>query len=175
MPYALELGLDDHAAAVVRRLWHDLEDEGIVHMARSGARPHVSVGIWDSLDRDAAETELTRFAAEAAPLPITLASVGFFPQVAIFLAPTVTSALLELQAGLHARFSRVGAAQWEHYRPGVWVPHCTLATDFMAEQFTRALEVARRVALPLACRLVEIGIVEFRPVKPLISRSLSRP
>ena len=175
MPYALELGLDDHAAAIVRRLWHDLEDEGIVHMARSGARPHVSVGIWDSLDRDAAEAELTRFAGEAAPVPITLASVGFFPQVAVFLAPTVTSELLALQAGLHARFSRVGAAPWEHYRPGGWVPHCTLATDVTPEQFTRALEVARRVALPIACRLVEIGIVEFRPVKQLISRPLGRP
>ena len=90
MPYALELGLDDHAAAVVRRLWHDLEDDGITHMARSGARPHVSVGIWDGLDRDAAEAELTRFAAEAAPLPIALASVGFFPQVAIFLGRAFT-------------------------------------------------------------------------------------
>src|SRR5881396_3078328 len=127
MPYALELGLDDHAAAVVRRLWHDLEDEGIVHMARSQARPHVSVGIWDSLDRDAAEAELTRFATEVAPLPTR------------------------------------------------WVPHCTLATDVTAEQFTRALEVARRVALPIACRLVEIGIVEFGPVKQLISRPLGRP
>ena len=175
MPYALELGLDDHAAAVVRRLWHDLEDAGIVYMARSGARPHVSVGIWDSLDRDAAEAELTRFAAEVAPLPTTLASVGFFPHVAVFLAPTVTSELLELQASLHARFGRVGAAPWEHYRPGGWVPHCTLATDVTPEQFTRALEVARRVALPIACRLVEIGIVEFRPVKQLISRPLGRP
>jgi len=55
------------------------------------------------------------------------------------------------------------------------VPHCTLATDFTSEQFTRALEIARRVALPLACRLVEIGIVEFRPVKQLISRPLGRP
>ena len=175
MPYALELGFDDHAAAVVRRVWHDLEDVGIVYMARSGARPHVSVGIWDSLDRGAAEAELTRFAAEVTPLPITLASVGFFPQVAIFLAPTVTSELLELQAGLHRRFGRVGAAPWEHYRPGAWVPHCTLATDFTAEQFTRALEIARRVALPIACRLVEIAIVEFRPVKQLVSRALGGP
>src|SRR5207249_2674955 len=148
MPYALELGLDDHAAAVVRRLWHDLEDAGIVSMARSGARPHVSVGIWESLDHDAAEAELTRFAIVAAPLPITLASVGFFRDAAIFLAPTVTGAPPELQAGLHARVRRVGAAAGEHFRPGVWVPHCTLATDFPAEQLTKALEIARRVALP---------------------------
>jgi 2'-5' RNA ligase len=175
MPYALELGLDDHAGAVVRRLWHDLEDAGIVYMARSGARPHVSVGIWDSLERDTAEAELERFAAGAAPLRITLASAGFFPQVAIFLAPTVTAELLTLQAGLHHRFSRLGAAPWAHYLPGAWVPHCTLATDFTAEQFARALEIVRRVALPIDCRLVEIAIVEFRPVKQLITRPLGGP
>src|SRR6266850_6044282 len=146
MSYAVELGLDDHAAAVVRRLWHDLEDVGVTYMTRSGARPHVSVGIWDGLEREAAEAELTRFAAETTPLPISLASVGFFPQTAVFLAPTVTSALLDLQASLHARFSRVGTAAWEHYRPGTWVPHCTLAMDLTTEQLARALEIARRAA-----------------------------
>jgi hypothetical protein len=173
MPYALELGLDDQAAAVVRRVWHDLEDVGIAYMARSGARPHVSVGIWEGLDPGAGEAELGLFAAASAPLPITLASVGFFPQVAIFLAPTVTQQLLALQAELHRRFTRVGTSPWEHYRPGAWVPHCTLATDFTPAQFARALEVVRRVALPIACRLVEIAIVEFRPVRTLAARALA--
>src|SRR5947208_15861862 len=105
MPYALELGLDDHAAAVVRRLWHDLVDEGVVHMARSGARPHVSVGIWHSLDRDAAEAELTRFASEVAPLPIMRASVGLFPHVPLFIATPGASELLQLHARLQAFLS----------------------------------------------------------------------
>jgi len=57
-------------------------------------------------------------------------------------------------------------------RSGAWVPHCTLATDLEPHQFGSALAIAARVPLPLECRLVEVGIVEFRPVKQLVSYGL---
>ena len=172
MPYAIELALDPTAAGVVRSLWRELEEAGITYVARAGAGPHVSLGIWDALDCDGADAELTRFAAETAPIPLTVPSVGLFPGVGVFLAPTVTAELLELHASFHRRFGPLGQAPWDHYRPGVWVPHCTLATDLEPDQFDRALAIAGRAPLPLQCRLVEIGIVEFRPVKQLVSRVL---
>ena len=52
------------------------------------------------------------------------------------------------------------------------MPHCTLATDLEPEQFGDALAIAARVPLPLESRLVEAGIVEFRPVKQLVSCAL---
>jgi 2'-5' RNA ligase len=172
MPYAIELALDPESAAVVRRAWHELANAGIEYMAASGARPHVSLGIWESLDRERAEAEVARFAAETSPVRVSFASVGLFPRVAVFLAPTVTADLLELHAGFHRRLARFGAAPWAHYRPGVWVPHCTLAMDLGPDRFGDALAIADRVPLPLECRLVEVGIVEFRPVKQLVSHAL---
>ena len=59
--------------------------------------------------------------------------------------------------------------------PGTWVPHCTLATDMEPDQFGTALAIAGRVSLPLECRVGEVGIVEFRPVKQLVSRVLGGP
>jgi 2'-5' RNA ligase len=172
MPYAIELALDPTSADAIRRAWRELHDAGITWMARSGARPHVTLGIWNTLDRDGAESELTRFAAATSPVRLTLTSVGLFPAVAVFLAPTVTAELLDLHAGFHRRFGRLGGESWEHYRPGAWVPHCTLATDLEPGQFGSALAIAGRIPLPLECRLVEVGIVEFRPVKQLVSRVL---
>ena len=67
---------------------------------------------------------------------------------------------------------RLGAGAWDHYRPGAWVPHCTLASDLEPQQFGSALAIAGRTSLPFECRLVEVGIVEFRPVKQLVSRVL---
>src|SRR5215831_15503479 len=121
MPYAVELALDPKSAAVVWRVWREMADAGIEYMATSGAWPHVSVGIWETLDRDRAEAELARFAAETSPFPLTFASVGLFPRVAVFLAPTVTVDLLQLHAGFHRRFARFGEAAWAHYQPGIWV------------------------------------------------------
>lgn len=172
MPYAVELALEPASAAIVRRAWQDLADAGIGHVAGSGARPHVSLGIWNTLDLGAAEAELRRFAAETAPVRITLASVGLFPGVAVFLAPTVTAELLSLHAAFHRRFEGAGQGAWAHYRHGIWVPHCTLATDLEPDQFGTALSIAARVPLPLESRLVEVGIVEFRPVKQLTTCAL---
>src|SRR5215831_1766512 len=121
MPYAIELALDPDSAAAVRRIWRELAAAGIEYMAASGAQPHVSLGIWESIDRDRAEAELARFAAETSPIPVTFASVGLFPRVAVFLAPTVTVDLLELHSGFHRRFARFGEAAWAHYQPGIWV------------------------------------------------------
>ena len=44
---------------------------------------------------------------------------------------------------------RLGGGSWDHYRPGTWVPHCTLATDMEPDQFGTALAIAGRVSLPL--------------------------
>jgi 2'-5' RNA ligase len=93
-----------------------------------------ALGIWETSDREGAQAELARFAAETSPIPLTFASVGLFPGV-----------------------------------PGTWVPHCTLATDLEANRFGDALAIAKRTPLPLESRLVEAGIVEFRPVKQLVS------
>jgi 2'-5' RNA ligase len=172
MPYVVELALDAEAAAAVRRVWREMADAGNEYMARSGVRPHVTFGIWDTLEHDRAEAELTAFAARTAPVRLTFASVGLFPGVAIFLAPTVTPELLDLHADFHRRWGGLGQGSAGHYRPGGWVPHCTLATDLEPEQFGSALVIAGRVRLPIECRLVEIGIVEFRPLKQLVSHTL---
>jgi 2'-5' RNA ligase len=173
MPYAVELALDPESAAAVRRAWRELAAAGIGYVAGSGARPHVTLGIWDTIDHTSAEAVVTQFAAETAPIRLRVASVGLFPGVAVFLAPTVTADLLDLHAGLHRRFDRLGRGSWDHYRQGTWVPHCTLATDMEPDQFADALAIAGRVPLPLECRLVEVGIVEFRPVTQVISRVLA--
>ena len=170
MPYTFELALDPASAAVVRQAWQELDDAGIGYVARLGVRPHVSRGIWESLDHGRAEAELRRFAGATSEIGLTFASMGLFPGVAVFLAPTVTVALLELHAAdFHRRFAQLGQGAWGHYQPGIWVPHCTLATNLALDRFGDALAIAGRAPLPLESRLVEAGIVEFRPVKQLVS------
>lgn len=73
MPFAIELALDPAAGATVRRIWRELDDVGITSMARSGAHPHISLGIWEALDLPACQAELAAFAREIEPVPVTLA------------------------------------------------------------------------------------------------------
>lgn len=164
MPFAIELALDPAAGAAVRRIWRELEDAGITSMARSGAHPHISLGIWNALDLPACQAELAAFAREIEPIPVTLASVRTFSTGAVFLAPEANPGLAALHAGFHRRFAHLGTGLWEYYAPGLWVPHCTLAMDLTEDLVPTVLEIARRAPLPLGGRLDRIGIVEFRPV-----------
>jgi hypothetical protein len=167
MPFAIELALDPTAGAVVRRVWRELEGAGITDMARSGAHPHLSLGIWDALDLPAFQAALAAFAREIERVPVAFASVRTFSTGAVFLAPEANPALVELHAGFHRRFARLGTGAWEYYAPGRWGPHCTLAMNLADEQVVTALGISRRAPLPLEGCLERIGIVEFRPVKQL--------
>ena len=172
MPFAIELALDPAAGAAVRRIWRELEAAGITHMARSGAHPHLSLGIWEALDLQATRDELAAFAREIEPVPVTLASVRAFPAGAVFLAPQENRELTRLHVGFHRRFAHLGTGAWHYYAPDLWVPHCTLAMDVTEDLMPMALEIARRAPLPLGGRLERIGIVAFRPVTQLCAFDL---
>jgi 2'-5' RNA ligase len=167
MPYAVELALDHAAGAEVRAIWRALEGAGIVDLARSGAEPHVSLGIWAALDLPALEAALATFARGQRPLDVVFASVETFSGGVVYLATEATAAQRDAQAELHRRVACLGTGAWAHYAPGVWVPHCTLAMDLTPAQLTIALALARRAPLPLRARLVRVAIVEFRPVREI--------
>ena len=173
MPYAVELALDDATAAVVRVLWRDLAAAGFRFMHDSGANPHVSLAIWDDVDRPALETGLAAYAAATPALDVVFSRVDAFTSTGVvFLAPDVNAGLLDAHAGCHQRLGAFGREAWPHYAPGVWVPHCTLAMD-IPDGLDRALGVARKAVLPLRGRLVRAELVAFRPVRCLAAARLA--
>jgi 2'-5' RNA ligase len=167
MPFAIELSLDDETEAVVRGLWQALAAAGIADwQPGSAARPHVTLAVYDALDVPAMSSVLAGIAATIEPLPITFASYGCFPTepAVVFLAPVLTQALLSAHARVQAALASAAAAAWTHYLPEHWVPHCTLAMELPVERIAPAIDLCRRVPLPLSGRLNRLGLVEFRPV-----------
>jgi 2'-5' RNA ligase len=172
MPYAIELALDPEAAAAVRATWDALARAGIEYMATCGARPHVSLGIWDAMDVGAAPEALDDFARTTPPLPITFDRIDAFPGGVVFLAPRADDHLVAAQRRLHRSFAH-GRGAWAHYEPGTWVPHCTMAMEYPVMLAPVAREiVTASTALPLRGRLADVEIVQFRPVRTLFTRPL---
>ena len=172
MPYAVELALDDQAGAVVRGVWRTLSGIGVTWMEDSGAEPHVSLGIWETIDRARFEAELARFAAETPPISVTFEAVGMFPGSAIYLRPVENRQLADTQQRLHDRFGMLGGGAWQYYLPGTWVPHCTIAMEFPADRTAEARTIVERLPLPLTGRLVSAALIEFRPVRELARHAL---
>ena len=176
MGYAIELFFDDASERAVRRTWDGLGAAlGKPSLSELGARPHVSLAVYDdSLETNGFPERLLDFARSVAPFEFKLSSVGTFPgsEGVVFLAPVVTLRLLEVHARFHEVFSKHDHAGMGYYLPGNWVPHCTVAIDLPAAEVREAVGYCREAFRPISGRFQEIGLVEFRPVKELCTFKL---
>ena len=172
-PLAIGMYLDSDSEAAIRDIWKDLAEAGVTsYMLDSGDPPHVTLAICNELDTEEFEARLRSFAKELSPFAVTLSNVGIFPRGVVFLAPTVTHKLLDIHSYFHRFVRDVSEPSWENYLLGRWVPHCTLAMDLDPNLVPKAVEICGRASLPMRGQIVEIGVVEFRPVVQLFSFKL---
>jgi hypothetical protein len=143
---ALELYLDVDATRRVRTLWRALEDEGIPSMAsllQSKHRPHVSLAAARRLPPDEVAPALSGFRI-ARDLTLTMDFTGVFVGRVLWLGVTPTAELLAHHRSVHDRLSAAGVEVWDLYRPGRWIPHCTVSMRVpnasMAQALRRCLE-----------------------------------
>lgn len=147
MVAAVELYFDTDATRRIRVLWDALEDEG-VQTLRSlldrRHRPHLSLAVGERIDPGVAAAAL-RAMTVAPPLRLTFEHAGQFVGRVLWLGPAPTAPLLAHQAAVHDRLTAAGVDVFAHYRPGRWVPHCTLSmrvpNPLMAAAVRRCLEM----------------------------------
>ena len=175
MPFAVELYMGDPAATAVRQLWQSLVQEGIPSQPLAlGARPHISLCVYESLDSPLVAKKLEIFARQFEPLSFVLESVDTFPASngVVFLAPRLSEGLIEAHRRFHKEFDGYRATASPYYLPKNWQPHCTVAEDLSSKQVSHAIEICRKTHLPIRGRLVRIGLIEFRPIKEVCSFAL---
>ncbi|SBT37443.1 2'-5' RNA ligase family protein [Micromonospora auratinigra] len=161
MVAALELYLDTHATRRIRVLWDALESEGVQSMKsllEQRHRPHVSLAVAPRLDPERVAAALAGTVV-AAPLRLEFQHAGQFVGRVLWLGPAPTTELLAHHARVHDLLTRAGIDLDEQYRPGRWVPHCTLSmrvpNTLMAAAVRRCLEV-----LPLTATVVAAAVAD---------------
>jgi hypothetical protein len=166
---ALELYLDVEATRRVRALWHALEAEGVPTLAslqNERHRPHVSLAAATRLAPDAVAAALDGVVV-APPLTLRLDFVGQFVGRVLWLGVTPTAELLDHHRAVHDRLAAAGVEVWDLYRPGWWVPHCTVSlrvpNPSIAGAVRRCLEM-----LPLRASVVGAAVTDH-------ARGISRP
>ncbi len=169
MPYAILGFLDPAAEDKVLALWQAVADAGLADNPHTeGLRPHLTLAAYDELDVDKAEQALGPVVAQLSPCCLTLSHLGLFTgeRHVVFVAPTVTSDLLLMHSSIHELCNKWGSNPYPHYVPGQWVPHATIGLDLTLETALRVAEMTASLTLPMEVRLVEVGAIEFRPVRP---------
>ena len=169
MPFAVALYLDHAADAAVRALSRRLDPTRFPGFTSgSEVHAHISLVVCDGLDVEQFRPALAQFAAETPRLPCTLASLGVFStdEGVIFLAPTASRALIDVQEQVVERLSQFGAQVGPYWIPGNWVPHCTLAIGIPRELIPTAVGVCHAAFRPIAGQLTQVSLFEIDPVRP---------
>jgi 2'-5' RNA ligase len=154
---------DETGERAVRRLWHRLEDAGVpTLLSHTHGRhvPHLTLASLSSYDPDALRPALAALAVPG-DLDTRVDALGMFRRSRVWLAPAVTSALLERQRSVVGAALRSGAAIHPHYRPGEWLPHLTLAPRLTLAQLPLVAAKVNEV-LPLTVVWTRTAVVHTR-------------
>jgi 2'-5' RNA ligase len=180
--FAVVLYFDDFTEKRVRDAWDALDKYGVPSAGTTyeeGYRPHITLAIVDTPYPEQVAARLRAPLAGVNGLPVSMTSLGFFltKKAPAYLAVAPTTRLLRLHDEVH---SALGAMEsWSYYRPGNWMPHCTLAMD-VACQTTVAAALGDTTPLPIhatvgSAHMVELPKQPAEAQKQLKERNTRRP
>lgn len=162
-PVALAVCLlfDPETDRAIRRLWAALEAAGVGTLLSHTHRrhvPHLSYTVLRTFDVDAVAAAV-RALPEGSALELHFDAVGLFPRGRGALLMPATEALLTRQRAVVDAVGATGADLHWHYRPGRWLPHCSLTTGTSQELLPTAAVRAFDV-LPLEGRAERAALID---------------
>lgn len=175
MPYAVVLYFEENQERAFFDIWKLLAKEHLsIDMVEAEIRPHITLAIYDELNCQPCDSQLSRLASQTRPLEFQISHLGLFtkPEPVVFAAPTLTPQLLKFHQQLHSALMADSKNPWKMYLPGQWVPHCTLALGFDLKNLGEIFKTCLQLKLPMAIKANQLGAVEFQPMVDLFQYRL---
>jgi 2'-5' RNA ligase len=160
---AVSAWFDEGAERAVRELWRAASEAGLDGSLDGGPyRPHLTLGVWERAEHDAASRSLERVAAATAPLTVSFRALGIYPDdPGVYLTPTVTAELRTLHERVHAALDVVADGSVERHRPGRWEPHCTVAWRLDRRDVPAVVSLLLEAdVLPLDATITRLGLID---------------
>ncbi len=160
MALAVCLLFDRRSERAVRALWDRLEQAGVPSL-RSHTHgqhvPHVSYAVLRSWEQTAVTAALADIAG-GAPVDLSFDGIGLFRRGRTWLVAGVSADFVARQQRVVEAVTATGAELHKHYRPGTWLPHCSLAPRATLAQLPVVVAAVMDV-LPLRARLDSAALV----------------
>jgi hypothetical protein len=109
---------------------------------------------WDQ----AAVTDALACLDGGEPVDLSFDGVGLFRRGRTWLVAGVTADFVARQQRVVEAITATGAELHKHYRPGIWLPHCSLAPRATLAQLPQLVAAVMDV-LPLRARLDRAALV----------------
>lgn len=166
MPVAININADNASARPIRALWDEVVRlEQTPSLAGLNYPPHLTLAIYDQLDEAEASVALTTvFSAEPA-FQLRLSAIRWFENdpLVLWAAPETSDRLMRVHSTVHAIIDR-GLCRL-YYRPGMWVPHCSLGTAIPKQFRDEAFAFTQRQIAPFDVSFDVADVVRFLPVE----------
>ncbi|KAF8390365.1 hypothetical protein HHK36_024890 [Tetracentron sinense] len=170
--FAVELYFDPALENQVLKAWNVLARRQIsTQLIEIESRPHITLLSSPNLDPVKLEHVLKNFASNQEPMLLSLSSIGSLPSDSnvLFLSPTPSLSLLQFHSQLCDVLKKEGVEIGEEYRPGSWIPYCSVAQEVPKNRMAEAFFLLRDLKLPVSGYAIDIGLVEFSPVREFFS------
>ena len=135
-------------------------------MIQNKVPPHVTIGAFHG--NKETEEKLIQIVNEFSKTQqagvVKFTEVGNFNARVLFLKPEKDDFLSSINDELHKLvLPEFEAGENGYYVPEIWFPHTTLATGLNQTQYTKALELAEKISLPLEAKIDNIGFYQCSP------------
>ena len=163
MGYAVGLRFDEKTEKMVTDVWRGLSDLGLTTaLFLDGYFPHVSMAISETLEIASFVEEISQGLQTTPKIEACFSSIGLFTNSAVVLyyGVTPTETLLRLHTVSYEIYQKHASDLNPLYRPGTWVPHCSLAVGVAEDKIKAGIDILRTITLPLSIPSVEYVIVE---------------
>jgi 2'-5' RNA ligase len=130
--------------------------------------PHITLAIYDEISADDLIAGLSATVAYLSKMTIRFESLGYFEApygIVLWAAPLVPQQVIDAHESLH---SKLGVKTCrDNYRPGNWVPHCSLAADIDFSRKDDAIGIVEQGIEPFEVTFDTADCASFMPVKVL--------
>ncbi len=168
MTIAIGLKAANDTADSIRALWDQVSlFEDPPSMVTLNYPPHITLAIYDDVAPDLLKATLRRSFTGASAVRLTFIRLRFFDSdpLVLWADPSPSPALAQAHAAVHACINP--ELCHPHYRPGAWIPHCTLGTHIKAEHRADAIALTARSIEPFDVLFDVVDCVCFPPVAVL--------
>jgi 2'-5' RNA ligase len=162
MPLAATLRVEESDAAPLLTL----QDEATAFTSsrrEPGYGPHVTLAIYDELETSEVLAVAAQLFDGAVAVELLFEAVRWFdgPSLTLYAAPAPSPELDKLSRKLHRLIAPERCRP--HYRPGCFIPHCTLAMKIGADRRGDAIAFARGKRIGIRAAFTAGEVVSFPP------------
>jgi 2'-5' RNA ligase len=169
MPFAINFRSNNESSDNIRRLWAQCATlEESPSMEAMQYPPHLTLAIYDEVERDNLFAGLAAVVDCLNCLTIRFESLGYFRApygIVLWALPVLPQAVLDAHAKIHSTINP-DLCRF-NYRPGNWVPHCSLATAISNEREDDAIAIAESPIDPFEVTFDAVDCASFMPVEVL--------